>query len=430
MSRSSVGSGCVMPPRRGAMLPLMAVSLAGVMGAMALAIDAGSLHQQRRVAQTAADAGALAGASEMYRGRADLVTSSARAESARNRFTHGASGVTVTVNRGPATGYYAGNSNFVEVIVTRAVPMYFGSLIGRSSASISMRAVAGISTPSDNCLYSLHNNAEKAINVSGATSSLTADCGVVANSSNTKAVLIESNGTLRVDDLAVTGGIDQSGGNIIATGSIQTAVPRSPDPLAYLQMPYFDPQFCNYTNTKVDSYGVTTVLSPGNYCGGIEITSNGTAALLPGLYVLLGGGLKMGGGLITGTGVTFINTNAPTAMGGADKFQKFEMGSASRAVLSAMTTGTLAGILFYQDPLAGKPGDVYENVIASGSNSLLTGTLYFPTQPIELGASGSTTTINGGVVATMIKVSSGSTVTINGPGGVTDSPFKRVSLVE
>jgi len=117
-------------------------------------------------------------------------------------------------------------------------------------------------------------------------------------------------------------------------------------------------------------------------------------------------------------------------MGGADKFQKFEMGSASRAVLSAMTTGTLAGILFYQDPLAGKPGDVYENVIASGSNSLLTGTLYFPTQPIELGASGSTTTINGGVVATMIKVSSGSTVTINGPGGVTDSPFKRVSLVE
>ena len=415
------------------MLPLMAVSLAGVMGAMALAIDAGSLHQQRRVAQTAADAAAIAGANEAYRGRADLVTASALAEAARNNFTHGTGGVTVTVTRGPTTGYYVGNTSFVEVIVTRAVPMYLGSLLGRSTASITMRAVAGISTPSNNCLFSLENDAEKAINVSAVSSTLTASCGVVVNSSDSdKAVLIESSGTFNAEDLAVTGGIDDSGGFINVSGSMTEGVPPSPDPLAYLTMPYFDPQFCNYTNTKVDSYGVTITLSPGNYCGGIEITSNGTAALLPGLYVLLGGGLKMGGGLITGTGVTFINTNAPTAEGGADKFAKFEMGSASRAVLTSMTTGSLAGILFYQDPLAGKPGVLYENVFASASNSVLTGSLYFPTQPVELGASGSTTMINGGVVASTIKVTSGSTVNISGAdgAGVTNWPFMRVSLVE
>src|SRR5688500_19255594 len=104
---------------------------------------------------------------------------------------------------------------------------------------------------------------------------------------------------------------------------------------------------CDYTGTKIDTYGVTTVLNPGIYCGGIEITSNGSAFLNPGLYILRGGGLKMGGGTITGTGVTFVNTNARAVDGGADKFGKFEMGSASHATLSAMTTGDLAGILFF-----------------------------------------------------------------------------------
>ena len=43
--------------RRGAILPLVAMSIVGLMGLMALAVEAGSLHRERRTAQTAADAG-------------------------------------------------------------------------------------------------------------------------------------------------------------------------------------------------------------------------------------------------------------------------------------------------------------------------------------------------------------------------------------
>ena len=137
------------------------------------------------------------------------------------------------------------------------------------------------------------------------------------------------------------------------------------------------------------------------------------------------------GGTITGTGVTFINTNARTVDGGADKFDRFYMDSQSEANLSAPTSGPMMGILFFQDPGAGKAGTVYENVIGSGSNAVFTGTLYFPTQPVELGASGSTTTINGGVVAQTVKVTSGSTVNMDMTSGLAGvPPVKRVSLVE
>ena len=44
---------------------------------------------------------------------------SGRADAARNGFTHGSDGVTVSVNSSPTMGFYAGNSGFVEVIVTQ-----------------------------------------------------------------------------------------------------------------------------------------------------------------------------------------------------------------------------------------------------------------------------------------------------------------------
>jgi Flp pilus assembly protein TadG len=415
--------------RRGAVVVLVAVSFVGLMGVMALGIDAGSLQWQRRMMQTAADAGALAGASEISRGRSDLVASAANAETARNGYTNGAASVAVTVNHAPASGFYAGDTRFVEVVVSRNVPVLFAGLLGQGTVTVRSRAVAGVAAPSSRCLVSLDRDDEKAINVSGTTTRLDVGCGVVSNSTSSKAVLIESGGTLTSGSLAVTGQVDYSGGNVYVTGTWQTAVPPSPDPLAYLQMPAFDPARCDFTNTKVDTYGVTTNLSPGIYCGGIEITSNGTAFLNPGIYILRGGGLKMGGGTITGTGVTIVNTNARAVDGGADKFARIEMGSASRATLSAATTGDLAGILFFQDPSAGKPGVIYENLIASGSSATLTGTLYFPTQSVELGASGSVTTVNGGVVAMTIEVSSGSDVNLTGIFAGT-SPFKRLSLVE
>ncbi|HYN80751.1 MAG TPA: pilus assembly protein TadG-related protein, partial [Gemmatimonadaceae bacterium] len=431
------GRGRLPSTRRGAVLPLVAVSLVGVMSVSALAIDVGSLQRQRRIAQTAADAGATAGAHEIFRAQPqDSVFASARAETTRNGFTDATDGVTVSVYNGPASGFYINNLEYVEVLVTRPATTIFSTLLGRTSVTIHVRAVAGMPAPSLSCIYTLDPNDEKSLYVSGNPSRLEASCGIVVNSNRNNAATIESGAVLVATSLAVTGGINQSGGTVVVpAGSTATGLPLATDPLAYLSVPPFcsaspnpscvEATTCDYTNMKVDNASLT--LSPGIYCGGINITGTGTATLNPGLYILRGGGLEMGGGVITGTGVTLVNTNGIDP-NGRDKFMKIKLGSASYANLSAPTTGALAGILFYQDPAGGLSGAVYENEISSGSNSVFNGTLYFPTQPLEI-ASGSRTTVTGGIVATNLEVTSNSQLYVSSPtGGLPgESLFKRVS---
>src|SRR5688572_33155921 len=107
--------------RRGAILPLVAMSIVGLMGLMALAVEAGSLHRERRTAQTAADAGAIAGAYEIFREQVrDSVDSAAYYETARNGFIDGVNGVIVTP-RIPTSGPHAGDTSFVQVLVPRTL---------------------------------------------------------------------------------------------------------------------------------------------------------------------------------------------------------------------------------------------------------------------------------------------------------------------
>src|SRR5687768_13225806 len=90
--------------RRGAMLAFIGVTLVALLGSIALVLDVGSGHRQRRIAQTAADAGAVGGAAEIIRGRFDLVSAAALEEAVRNGFA----AADVTVHYPPATGPRAG----------------------------------------------------------------------------------------------------------------------------------------------------------------------------------------------------------------------------------------------------------------------------------------------------------------------------------
>src|SRR4051812_41868661 len=53
--------------RRGAMLLFIAISMVGLLGLVAIATDIGSGNRQRRIAQTAADAGAIGGGRQIER---------------------------------------------------------------------------------------------------------------------------------------------------------------------------------------------------------------------------------------------------------------------------------------------------------------------------------------------------------------------------
>jgi hypothetical protein len=102
------------------------------------------------------------------------------------------------------------------------------------------------------------------------------------------------------------------------------------------------PGSCTATNW----HNARTTLSPGTYCGGITISAIGTTVTAStGLYILLGGGLTVGGGAnLSGPGVTSYNTYNATY-----SYKPIVVSGGSATQLSAPTSGSCEGLLFWQD---------------------------------------------------------------------------------
>src|SRR5688572_7585728 len=76
----------------GASLIMVALVALVLMVFMGLAFDASYMYYCRRRAQTAADAGAIAGAPELLRNTPGEVTTAARKDAELTQFTHGVNG--------------------------------------------------------------------------------------------------------------------------------------------------------------------------------------------------------------------------------------------------------------------------------------------------------------------------------------------------
>jgi hypothetical protein len=125
-----------------------------LLGMVGLIVDGGLLMAAQRQAQNAADAAALAAAYDKFRGSTDST-----ALSTANTFLadNGLSGVSLTLNAGSSNALnippqdptntgspHKGQSNYVEVFVTKPVTTYFIQVLGvNSSQQVTARAVAG-----------------------------------------------------------------------------------------------------------------------------------------------------------------------------------------------------------------------------------------------------------------------------------------------
>jgi hypothetical protein len=389
-------------------------------------LDSGLGYRQRRIAQTAADAGALGGAHEIMRERYDLVTGSATEEIVRNGFL---ATEVVTIVRPPATGNFAGNDQFVEVIIGRNVPTLLAQLFNQPSWNIMARAVAGVSTTSFNCLYTLNPSGITLAISPGAE--VTANCGAALNGS----LQVDNGADLTATGIAVTGSVIEGNSADISPAAVSGAVAPL-NPLAGL-----DTTIANYVTAQVPPTGncipsatqlvVTSdmTIGPGTYCGGIRIATGGTTlTMTSGTYVLAGGGLELAtSAVIQGTGVTIINTNGPN--NNATEYQPFIFGSGTKCNLQAPTTGQFANLLLIQDPTAGVTGTTYTHQFGCANDFPMVGTIYLPTQIASFQGSNSDTQINGSLIAYGVNVGSGTTLTLNQPVN-SISAVKRVSLVE
>ena len=415
--------------RSGQALPILAAAMALILGLCGLAVDVGLLYTARRSMQTAADAAAVAGATALR--DAQTASSAARAAATLNGFTNGSNDTTVAVNNPPASGTYSGNASYVEVVVTQPQPTYFLRALGYNTVSVSTRAVSGtISGPA--CMYSLNKTASNAFVVSGG-SPLTANCGVLVRSNNSSGLVVSGGSTLTATTIGVVAsGYSASASSVIPTPA--TSVAPFGDPLASLVAPSVGsiPSTCTTTPDTTSEHGYTAVngatISPGTYCGGITVSGGKTLNLNPGTYILYGGGLTVSSSNLVGDGVTFYNTGTAS---GNTAYKPIVFSGGSSTSLKAPTTGSLTGILFFQDrSLTANLNQ--QNTISGTSGAVIQGAMYFPTTPLVYSGGSAVNTAYSLMVADTLTVSGNSPTTVNAnfaslSGG---SPIKSDALYE
>jgi hypothetical protein len=382
----------------GFVLVNIAISATVLLAIIGLAIDTGYLQLVKTRMQAAADAAAVGGVQEIKLNGAANVVTAAKADAALNGFTDGVNSVTVTVNSPPASGSYTSSQTGVEVIVSQNVGTLFMQLLNTAAVDVRARAVAR-QGPGTNCLYALSPSAASAFSATGGVNVNIAG-GVMVDSNSATALSVTNGAVVTAASITVVGNYPnptKSGASITPTPV--TGASAVADPLAYVTPPPATGA-CLQTNYSIGN-GKSATLSPGIYCNGISIAGGATVGMKAGNYILRGGGLTVSNGAtLSGTGVTFYNTQATgyaygaiSLLGGVD------------VQLTAPTTGSLAGILFFQDRSVVSS---LVNTFSNGSTSTFTGSLYFPSTALSYtgGASGSYTII----VAKTVSFSGGVTV--------------------
>jgi Flp pilus assembly protein TadG len=474
---------------RGQVLVLFAGGLVALLIVAALAFDVGMMLVERRDQQNAADAAALAGARYVLLNEAD-AEAAARDLARDNGFDDADANVTVDVHIPAIHGRYAGFPGFIEVQISADRPSIFGGVIGRATWPVGAMAVA---TNAQNMTFpfsmlALNPTECKAIAVSGGgvveafaniqSNSSGSDCttGGPVGFSRTGGATIEVNApdaTCRV----VGEFQDQGSGPPIDCTIAQNSF-ALPDPLRNLEAPAkpalaapmvyagtgtepaAKPRNCPGSTSHPPNEAMPTlcklaqngsyqdlewILSPGLYPGGLEISGGTTAYLMPGIYWIGGGGIRVatGGSIISiateadadpdppmatvGGGVMIYNSKLPAAPGGPITFD----GNAATMNLQAL------------DVPAGHPDEIYNDMVlfqdrtvattitlnGAASSSEVEGIVYAPAAQIKLLGNGGTLILDQVIADTYDIRGDGGTIRVLRNTGV-DATITAAGLVD
>lgn len=397
---------------RGSVVIMFALSLTVILGMMALAIDVGQLRLAKQKLQMAADAAALAGALEISMcggtARCSAMTAAAQNALAEN----GLSGATLqstcvpsgtasgfSVNNGPCAlgtqNPHNGNANYVEVILSQSQPTYFAGVLGKPTVQIMARAEAARSGGT-NCIFALDPTGSGAITVE-LLAAITSPCGIVDESSSNSALQCGLLAGISATQIGVVGGVSTFLCGISPTPSTHITRPSPADPLSYLPAPTVPS--CGTSNVVGPTHhgsnqaltitGTTTLYADNAYCGGINImpganvtfdTTYGSTFVMTSLSGYPNYGLTIDlGSTVRGNGITFYNYGPSGAI-------TFNCASLFGSVtLTAPTSGTYSGILFFQAPSNTSTAKI---VGSTSWNTTLQGTYYFPTAKVTYALDG------------------------------------------
>ena len=400
---------------------LSAVALVAFVG---LAVDTGYLSWVRRREQMAADSAVMAAMLDLKSGDSlATATTDGQSLSSLNGFTNGSSSTTVAINQPPLYGTYAGQSGYVESVVTRTVPTMFMMILGQNQIALSARATArvGSNGSGGGCVYALNATATRAISLAG-SNTITFACSALSNSNSTSSYYSEGSITLDLANSAkvgVVGSYQMNNGtymyDTVAKKNVTpTTISSFTDPLASLSAPTgVTVVKTSATYYDMNSKPTNNTISPGVYCGGLKIgNTNGTTfKMSAGTYVMAGGGFTLQSlAVVDATAGVMIYNSASTGYScGSNSytFSPINIDGQATFTINAPTSGTYAGIAFFQDRNQGTSSQ--QNQIVSQTSTVINGALYFKNSNLLWSGSNSSS-------GYMILVAD--TITINGNSGL------------
>jgi Flp pilus assembly protein TadG len=406
-------------------------------GALAIGVETGSLYITKHKMQSATDAAALAASVDLIANSNNTTgaAADARYETQRNGFTNGANNVSVAVNIPPTSGPNMANQNAVEVIATKTQTLSFGSVLNSwvgarecaalrqagqgqggsgatcaqtsSAYTLTARSVVvpiasttsttatTTSVSSVGCIVALTPNNEQGVTFSS-FNNFNGDCTIMTNSTangttpGTASVGLSNFNNATLKSIYTKGSFAAASYNhLTLTTAAQTGQATSVvDPYSSLATP--SPGTCTYTN-YVEPSGNNLTLSPGTYCGGLSVVNKSNVYFTAGTYYVSNGDLVIRSdnnvscsNCTNGAGVTFVLTQTS---GNNSDIGGVSITSENNVTLSAPSSGTYAGIVFYQDrrATAGTMASTSKIfTLSSLNNATLSGAIYFPNNAINI----------------------------------------------
>ncbi len=401
----------------GQVLVLLALMMIFFLGMVGLAIDGGLVFSERRQAQNAADGAVLSAALAQIEGRDEFSEALASVGEFGYAVTAApcdppgpdcvmgiGPGREVMISHPPRTGEYAGQSSYIQVLITSEVRTNFAYFVYSGPVSASAESVAYVRRNkgiSDNVIHALSEDACSALWFAGTSDTYVHGGDAFSNSSTTDPGICES-------------GKQNGSGNVIldpwpsavrAAGSFLEEGPGvvSPPPLEF--SPHQDiPPVPVPDCSELPDYGTAhatsdeqLTLQPGRYS---RITFNAGAeiTLEPGMYCIYGSlGFTGDGGTITGTGVMlYLETGA------------FDLGGNSVVTLAAeQTPGVLVdpsqndwkGMLLYV-----AAGNSSVAKITGTSGSVYSGTTYAPSSLCSIRGTGDNLSMQSQLICNTVKI--------------------------
>lgn len=359
-------------------LMIGAVTLPMLVGAAGLGLDTVQWTLRQREMQRAADSAAIAGA------YAYLQNANVQTQANLSLTRDGMTGLTTTpvIENAPSSGAQAGDPAAVRVVLETQHQLAFSALFIGTRPTIRVSATATSVNNGEYCVISLENTTAVGITMQGnATANL--GCGMATNSMASNAVIAGGSSVIAATPIAAVGGLSASSNYASGTELLPNSLFQR-DPFADLPQPVLPATCSNRLNVGPQQTTTVTGSSSGRCFRGMDL--KGTVHFEPGIYFIDGGLFDVGSqAVVTGSNVTFILTSSSAATN-PSSIATVNINGGATVQLSATTSGTYAGVLFYQDRRAPNADD---NRINGNSSSSYQGAFYFPGQGLQFnGTSG------------------------------------------